>query len=627
MKLLQDKTIHQKIKYLINLSVVVGVFAIWGMYEISNTTFMQKVDRDHVAYFYSFKYKLLEFNKAKLNESDTKDILSHKSEQIIKNGIFPLLDGMIEQPKLIQQEITWVEKQLFTLLGYGEAFDLAAKHIVDVNNFKDLISKYDNNIISHSEYKNKLSNHELVLNANAERFTYLVQDASKFTRNLMIIISTILIGFLIYLSYSFISTIVEPLKRLVDSSKEITNGNDISTFELNQKDEIGDVYNSLTKMVDNLRSSERKISEEKKIIELAVKSEEEKSKYLSDSIEVLLQGFRKFEQGDLTTRIEIKKDDLIGQAYQGFNSTIEKICLIIKSVSETIDNTVLASNKISESAEHMVVGVQEQNTKTNEVAYAIEEMVSSIIDTTKNTTEAADVANNSRITATEGGSVVNESIKGIENIAEVVTEAAEIVEELGNSSEKIGAVLQVIDGLAEQTNLLALNAAIEAARAGEHGRGFAVVADEVRKLAENTSSATKEIEAMIGQIQTQTQDAVASIRKGKDQTVVGINLSQKAGDSLAAIITTSEEVLAIINRLASTGEEQAVTAEQIKGNVEGIALVAQQSEAGVFEVNHATEDLSNVALSLKEIIGQFTVSNNENYSTANYNENAFVNTY
>ncbi|MCP5064082.1 MAG: HAMP domain-containing protein [Ignavibacteriae bacterium] len=443
----------------------------------------------------------------------------------------------------------------------------------------------------------------------------------------MIIVSTILIGFLIYLSYSFISTIVEPLKSLVESSREVIDGSDISNFEVNPKDEIGDVYNSLTKMVDNLRNSERIIIAEKKIVEQSVKSAQEESTYLSDSIEVLLHGFSKFEQGDLTARLEIKKDDLIGKAYQGFNSTIEKICLIIKSVSETIDTTVLASNKISESAEHMVVGVQEQNTKTNEVAYAIEEMVASIIDTTQNTTEAADVANNSRITATEGGNVVNESIKGIENIADVVTEAAEIVEELGNSSEKIGVVLQVIDGLAEQTNLLALNAAIEAARAGEHGRGFAVVADEVRKLAENTSSATKEIESMIGQIQTQTQNAVASIRKGKDQTVVGINLSQKAGNSLAEIITTSEEVLAIINRLASTGEEQAATAEQIKGNVEGISLVAQQSEAGVFEVNHATEDLGNVALSLKEIISQFTVSNNENYSTANYSENESVNSY
>ncbi len=626
MNLLQNKTIRQKIKYLISLSVIVGIFAIWGMYEISNTTFMQKVDRDHVAYFYSLKHKMSEFNSAKLNGSETKDILTQESEKIIENGIYLLLDGMSNQPKLIQKEITFVEKQLFALLGYGEAFDLAAKHIVDVNNFKGLISKYDNNMISVSEYQNKLSKHESILDENASRFTYLVQDASKFTRNLMIIVSTILIGFLIYLSYSFIATIVEPLKRLVESSKEVTDGSDISNFAITQKDEIGDVYNSLNKMVENLRTSERKIVEEKKLVESSVKKVEEESKYLSDSIEKLLVGFAKFEQGDLTTRLEITKDDIIGKAYQGFNSTIEKICLMIKSVAETIEHTVEASNKISSSTEHMVVGVQEQNTKTNEVAYAIEEMVASIIDTTKNTTDAADVASNSRIIATEGGSVVSESIKGIENIADVVTEASEIVEELGDSSEKIGAVLQVIDGLAEQTNLLALNAAIEAARAGEHGRGFAVVADEVRKLAENTSSATKEIEEMIGQIQKQTQNAVDSIRKGKDQTVVGISLSEKAGDSLTEIINSSEEVLSIINRLASTGEEQAATAEQIKANVEGISIVAQQSEAGVFEVNQATDDLSNIALSLKEIIGQFTVGgNNEAISYTHHNENEVVN--
>jgi len=624
MKILQNKTIRQKIKYLVSLSIIVGVFAIWGMYEISNTTFMQKVDRDHVAYFYSFKYKILVFNKSKLNRVDTKKLLSYKSDQIIDKGIFQLLDGMIEQPKLIQQEITWVEKQLFALLGYGEAFDLAAKHIIDVNNIKNLISKYDKNLISISEYQTKLSKQEAILNENAGRFTYLVQDASKFTRNLMIIVSTTLIGFLIYLSYSFIATIVEPLKRLVESSREVIDGSDISNFEVNQKDEIGDVYISLNKMVENLRTSERKVIEEKKIVERTVKKVEEESKYLSDSIEKLLEGFSKFEQGDLTTRLEITKDDIIGKAYQGFNSTIQKICFMIKSVAETIEHTVDASNKISSSAEHMVAGVQEQNTKTNEVAYAIEEMVASIIDTTKNTTDAAEVASTSRLIATEGGSVVSESIKGIENIAEVVTEAADIVEELGVSSEKIGAVLQVIDGLAEQTNLLALNAAIEAARAGEHGRGFAVVADEVRKLAENTSSATKEIEEMIGQIQAQTQNAVDSIRKGKDQTVAGINLSQKAGESLTEIIHSSEEVLTIINRLASTGEEQAATAEQIKGNVEGISIVAQQSEAGVFEVNQATGDLSNVALSLKEIISQFTVTKNGTIAEVQYSDQEFI---
>ncbi|MCP5064081.1 MAG: hypothetical protein GY936_16700 [Ignavibacteriae bacterium] len=174
MKILQDKTIRQKIKYLINLSIIVGIFAIWGMYEISNTTFMQKVERDHVAYFYSLKHKLVEFNNAKLDGNNTEELLTLKSNQIFEKGIFPLLDGMIKQPKLIQDEITWIEKQLFSLLGYGEAFDLAAKHIVDVNNFSDLIKNYNSNSIARSDYLSKLKNVEVVINANAERFTYLV---------------------------------------------------------------------------------------------------------------------------------------------------------------------------------------------------------------------------------------------------------------------------------------------------------------------------------------------------------------------------------------------------------------------------------------------------------------------
>ena len=165
-------------------------------------------------------------------------------------------------------------------------------------------------------------------------------------------------------------------------------------------------------------------------------------------------------------------------------------------------------------------------------------------------------------------------LPGMNKIAEVVTEAASTVQELGNSSEKIGEIVQVIDDIADQTNLLALNAAIEAARAGEQGRGFAVVADEVRKLAERTTKATKEIASMIKQIQKETIGAVQSMEKGTVEVSKGKELVEKAGVSLNQIISSSQEVVDNVSQVAAASEEQSATSEQISKNIEAISSVA-----------------------------------------------------
>ncbi|MHB9041660.1 MAG: methyl-accepting chemotaxis protein, partial [Melioribacteraceae bacterium] len=191
--------------------------------------------------------------------------------------------------------------------------------------------------------------------------------------------------------------------------------------------------------------------------------------------------------------------------------------------------------------------------------------------------------------------------------SEVVKQSAETVQTLGKSSDQIGEIVQVIDDIADQTNLLALNAAIEAARAGEQGRGFAVVADEVRKLAERTTKATKEIATMIKQIQKDTEGAVQSMSRGTEEVEKGKVLADKAGQSLKQIISGAQDVVDMSTQVAAASEEQSSAAEQISKNIEAISNVTQESAAGVQQIARAAEDLNRLTVNLQELVLRFKI--------------------
>jgi len=204
-------------------------------------------------------------------------------------------------------------------------------------------------------------------------------------------------------------------------------------------------------------------------------------------------------------------------------------------------------------------------------------------------------------------------------IADVVRKSAETVKELGQSSDQIGEIAQVIDDIADQTNLLALNAAIEAARAGEQGRGFAVVADEVRKLAERTTKATKEIAEMIKKIQKDTSGAVASMNRGEEEVEKGKQSALKAGDSLKEIIKGAESVVDLVNQVAAASEEQSSTAEEISKNIESINNVTNESAGGIQQIAHASEDLNRLTLNLQDLISNFKIDSKDSNFVASKN--------
>jgi methyl-accepting chemotaxis protein len=330
--------------------------------------------------------------------------------------------------------------------------------------------------------------------------------------------------------------------------------------------------------------------------------------HLEDSTRTILAEMDKFAEGDMTVSVVAKKDDDIGKLFNGFNKAVANIRTMLGKVAEAVSATASASNQISSSTEELAAGAQEQTQQAGEVASAVEEMTKTIMDTTKNASEAASIAKQAGMNAREGGRVVMETMDGMVRIAEVVKQSADTVQALGKSSDQIGEIVQVIDDIADQTNLLALNAAIEAARAGEQGRGFAVVADEVRKLAERTTKATKEIAGMIRQIQKDTNGAVESMNRGTVEVEKGRTLAEQSGISLKEIISGAEKVVDVATQVAAASEEQSNASEQISKNIESISSVTQESAAGTQQIARAAEDLNRLTQNLQDLLSQFTLS-------------------
>ena len=238
---------------------------------------------------------------------------------------------------------------------------------------------------------------------------------------------------------------------------------------------------------------------------------------------------------------------------------------------------------------------------------AVEEMASSASEVAQKSEATSKAAADSRSQADEGGKIVAGTVHEMKLISEEVTSSASSVSDLGKKGEQIGAIIEVINDIADQTNLLALNAAIEAARAGEHGRGFAVVADEVRKLAERTTKATEEVAQSIREIQTGTGDAVQKIQSGSGRVSKGVELANSAGDALAKIVAGSGSVVEMVASIAAAATEQSAASEQIARSVQEISAVTRESTQGASQAAQAAANLSKDAERLRSLVAKFKV--------------------
>jgi len=316
-------------------------------------------------------------------------------------------------------------------------------------------------------------------------------------------------------------------------------------------------------------------------------------------------------EGDLTQRVAVNSDDELGRLGKYFNMFVGRLHDVICEVSAATHEVAGAATQIAASSEEMAAGIDEQNTQVAQVSSAIEEMSATVVEVARKAGDAANAAEDSGKTATEGGEVVSQTITGMGAINEAVTSSAQSVRELGKRGDQIGEVITVINDIADQTNLLALNAAIEAARAGEHGRGFAVVADEVRKLADRTTKATDEIRESITAMQSETTQAVERMEGGTAEVERGVELATQAGSSLEAIVNRAQEVASMIQSIAAATEEQSAASDEVSRSIEGIASVSRQTAEGASQAAQAASQLSAKSEQLQQLVGTFKVDNSK----------------
>ena len=394
------------------------------------------------------------------------------------------------------------------------------------------------------------------------------------------VIGAVLLG--VFIAFVIAKGISRPVSDMARIAEDISNGDIQHDVEYQSQDEIGILAESFRKLINYMKE-------------------------LANAAELIADN-------NLTIRVNPKSEkDVLGNS---FKTMINNLTGMIRQMADNARELVSAANEISSSSEQMSRGAQDQNTQIGQVSSAVEEMTATIIQSSKNAGEATDASRGASDTATSGGQIVSETIHGMQTIAKVVKESADSIGKLAKSADQIGEIIGVIDDIADQTNLLALNAAIEAARAGEQGRGFAVVADEVRKLAERTGKATGEITDMIKGIQNETNEAVQSMESGIQEVDKGRELADQAGNSLNEIVTMSQRVMDMIQQIATASEEQSTAAEQISKNIEHISSVTKETATGAEQSAAAAEELNRQAEGLQQMVGRFRlVSNNAKADT------------
>jgi len=311
--------------------------------------------------------------------------------------------------------------------------------------------------------------------------------------------------------------------------------------------------------------------------------------------------------GDLTHNLISQRRDELGQLQRSMQSMTQGLRELIGGISDGVTQIASAAEELSAVTEQTSAGVNNQKVETDQVATAMNEMAATVQEVARNAEEASEAAVAADQQAREGDKVVGEAIAQIERLATEVGHSTEAMGELKRESDKIGSVLDVIKSVAQQTNLLALNAAIEAARAGEAGRGFAVVADEVRSLAQRTQKSTEEIEELIVGLQNGTQQVATIMDNSRTLTDSSVELTRRAGGSLESITRTVSAIQAMNQQIAAAAEQQSAVAEEINRSVLNVRDVSDQTSAASEETAASSVELARLGTHLQTLVGRFKV--------------------
>lgn len=333
------------------------------------------------------------------------------------------------------------------------------------------------------------------------------------------------------------------------------------------------------------------------------------SRSISLSVSGLLNSLKDIAtgEGDLTRRIEKSSDDEIGEVVHWFNQFVDKLHQNIGEVISTTRPLMAVSGDLGKLTSQTSQITEKQNRATEDVSLLVDEMVASVQDISSHAGSAADAAREADQAAKNGRNVVRDTVESINRLAGEVEHASDVIRRLEADTANVGSILDVIKGIAEQTNLLALNAAIEAARAGEQGRGFAVVADEVRTLASRTQDSTQEIQTVIEQLQSAARSAVDVMGASKERAGISVSQAAKTDESLQVITGMVESITSMNSQIEAATERQELAAGSIKQNVLGIRETSETAMSSIQQLAAASRSLTDITQTLQHVAGQFRV--------------------
>jgi len=323
-----------------------------------------------------------------------------------------------------------------------------------------------------------------------------------------------------------------------------------------------------------------------------------------DAILRLLDEMGSLAEGDLTVKATVT-EDITGAIADSVNFAVEALRSLVTTINETAVQVSAAAQETQATAMHLADAAQHQAQQITSASAAINEMATSIDNVSQNSTESAEVAQRSVQIATNGAAVVRQTIQGMDSIRDQIQETSKRIKRLGESSQEIGSIVELINDIAEQTNILALNAAIQAASAGEAGRGFAVVADEVQRLAERASGATKRIETLVQTIQSDTNEAVSSMEQTTSEVVSGARLAEDAGHALGEIETVSSDLAELIQNISSSARKQSAAATNISATMNVIQEITSQTSVGASQTAESIGNLAQLAADLRRSVADF----------------------
>lgn len=372
---------------------------------------------------------------------------------------------------------------------------------------------------------------------------------------------------------------------------KISQGDYTSRATVSTQDELGQMAGSLNKVLDKTL--------------LLVQSEKERDQ-MQLAFMKLMEEVSDVANGDLTVEAEVTAD-MTGAIADSFNYMIVQLRKVINSVKDSTQQVTTTAEEIRSATEHLSNGSESQASQLLETSSALGQMAVSIQQVAENVTESSTVAEQARANAQVGRQAVQRTISGMNRIREQVQESSKRFKRLGESSQAVGEIVQLISDIADRTSILALNASIQAAMAGDAGRGFAVVAEEVERLAERANSATNDIASLIKTIQTESAEAIAAMEESTREVVSGSQLAQEAGTALGEIESVSERLAQLITEISSATTQQARGAEALSLSMTEISAVTQHTAAGTRQAAVSVSRLAMMAQELRGSVEAFKV--------------------